>query len=188
MPLLVSPRGTTDVPRLTTFVWHSSAYATAYEIQVALDQAFQFIYVDTTLADTTKTLSTPLDPSTVFYWHVCGVDSGGASPYSAVSAFTTGTLLDVKEANTYPKEFALFQNYPNPFNPSTSHQLSVSSKQFGNVEGVQRFLEEMCRRLLKGSSLPGLIRRHLTDHALAAESIFTGFRPEHLRQPKNYCL
>jgi endo-1,4-beta-xylanase len=129
VPLLVTPRSATGVPRLTTFVWQSSAYATTYEIQVALDQAFQFIYVDTTLADTTKTLSTPLDPSTVFYWHVRGVDSGGVSPYSAVSAFTTGTLLDVKEANTYPKEFALFQNYPNPFNPSTviNYQLAVNS-------------------------------------------------------------
>ncbi|MGA9407722.1 MAG: endo-1,4-beta-xylanase [Bacteroidota bacterium] len=129
VPLLVSPRSTTDQARVSTYIWQSSAYAITYELQVALDQAFQFVVVDTTVADTTATPSAQLDPNTMFYWRVCGIDSAGAGPYSSVYHFTTGTLLAVKEGNTLPKEFALLQNYPNPFNPTTviSYQLPVNS-------------------------------------------------------------
>ncbi len=129
VPLLVSPRSTTNQARVSTYIWQSSAYAQTYELQVALDQAFQFVVVDTTVADTTATPSTQLDPNTVFYWRVCGIDSAGAGQYSSISHFITGTLLDVEVGETLPKEFALLQNYPNPFNPTTmiGYQLPVNS-------------------------------------------------------------
>ena len=129
VPLLVSPRSTTNQARVSTYIWQSSAYAMTYELQVALDQAFQSVVIDTTVADTTATPSIQLDPNTVFYWRVCGIDSVGAGQYSSISHFTTGTLLDVKIGNALPKEFTLSQNYPNPFNPTTmiSYQLPVNS-------------------------------------------------------------
>ena len=129
LPILISPGIITNAPRLPTYQWHSAIHATSYELQVALDFEFQLMIVDTTTADTTATPSTVLDDTLGFYWRVCGIDSAGAGQYSAVSFFTTGTLLDVKGASTNPKVFALYQNYPNPFNPTTviSYQLAVNS-------------------------------------------------------------
>ena len=128
-PILISPGIIKNAPRLPTYKWHPGLYATSYELQVALDFEFQLLVVDTTVTDTTATPSSVLDDTTGFYWRVCGIDSAGAGQYSAVSYFTTGTLLDVKGSSTTPREFALFQNYPNPFNPTTviSYQLAVNS-------------------------------------------------------------
>jgi len=107
----------------------SALHATTYELQVALDFEFQLVIVDTTTTDTTAAPSTVLDDTLGFYWRVCGIDSAGAGQYSAVSFFTTGTLLDVKGASTNPKAFALYQNYPNR-QPDTviSYQIPVTGK------------------------------------------------------------
>ena len=128
-PVLISPGLIKNAPKLPTFKWHPALYATSYDLQVALDFEFQLLVVDTTVTDTTATPSSVLDDTTEFYWRVWGIDSAGAGQYSAVSHFTTGTLLDVKEVTIDPKQFALQQNYPNPFNPSTviSYQLPVNS-------------------------------------------------------------
>lgn len=128
-PVVFSPRSTANVARKTTFVWYSSLYAMSYRLQVALDQGFSTVIIDTAATDTTATLKTPLDSTTIYYWRVAAMDTAGMSPYSAVAHFTTGTLLAVKEANASPKDFALLQNYPNPFNPTTviGYQLPVNS-------------------------------------------------------------
>ena len=129
-PALVSPRSTTSESRLTTFVWRSSATATAYHMQIATDNAFLAVIRDTIVVDTTMILSTPLNATTIYYWHVCSRNAGGEGNYSSASHFTTGTLLAVSEfVKGVPKEFTLSQNYPNPFNPTTkiSYQLPVNS-------------------------------------------------------------
>ena len=129
VPSLVAPGNITNAPRRPTFTWHSSLRATSYELQVALDSAFQFVLVDTTVADTTAAPSTVLDDTTIFYWRVSGIDSAGAGPFSAVSQFTTGTLVAVRNVGSIPNGYALSQNYPNPFNPTTmiDYQSPVNS-------------------------------------------------------------
>jgi endo-1,4-beta-xylanase len=129
VPILVSPGVISNAPRRPTFVWNSALHATTYDLQVALDNQFQLVLVDTTVADTTATPGTILDATTVMYWRVCGIDSAGSGPYSSIGHFTTGTAVAVKEAENFPREFALYQNYPNPFNPTTviSYQLPVNS-------------------------------------------------------------
>ena len=128
-PLLVSPGVISNAPRRPTFVWRPALHATSYDLQVALDNQFQLVLVDTTVTDTSSTPSTILDATTIMYWRVCGIDSAGSGPYSAISHFTTGTAVGVKERETSLREFALYQNYPNPFNPTTviSYQLAVNS-------------------------------------------------------------
>ncbi len=138
VPLLVSPRSTTNMPKLPTFVWQSSLHATTYELQVALDNQFQLVLVDTTVADTTATPSTVLDDTTIFYWRVSGIDSAGPGPFSSTGHFTTGTLLAVKGAASVLKGILTLPELSESVQSEYSHQLSVSSKQFGNVEGVQR--------------------------------------------------
>jgi Secretion system C-terminal sorting domain len=39
----------------------------------------------------------------------------------------TFTIVDVKDRNELPKQYALHQNYPNPFNPSTTIKYSIPS-------------------------------------------------------------
>ncbi|HTR82463.1 MAG TPA: endo-1,4-beta-xylanase [Bacteroidota bacterium] len=128
-PVLISPINIFNAPKLEKFTWHSALHAASYELQVALDNAFELVLVDTTTADTTASPSTALDDTTRFYWRVCGIDSAGPGSYSVIGQFTTGTVLAVREEGILPKGFALSQNYPNPFNPSTmiSYQLPVNS-------------------------------------------------------------
>jgi len=128
-PSLVSPRSITNSAKKPTYIWQSALHAVTYELQVALDNQFQLVLADTTVADTTATPSTVLDDSTIFYWRVCGIDSAGAGPFSSAGYFTTGLLLGVKDAGNILREFALSQNYPNPFNPATmiSYQLPINS-------------------------------------------------------------
>ncbi len=120
-PVLVSPvGGVKSVPRRTTFKWNACPNATKYRLQVASDTNFTSVVFDTTLADTSKMLSTGLSASTKHYWRVSASDTGGTSPY-ATASYTTGTGLDgIDEQTGLPKEFALYQNYPNPFNPTTT--------------------------------------------------------------------
>ena len=128
-PVLVSPGVISNAPRMPSFVWNSALHATSYDLQVALDNQFQLVLVDTAVADTTATPSTILDATTIMYWRVGGIDSAGSGPYSSIGHFTTGTEVAVKGEEVVPNVFALYQNYPNPFNPTTmiSYQLARRS-------------------------------------------------------------
>ena len=119
-PTLISPANdTTGAPRRARLRWHSSTNAAEYHLYISGAADFSSLAFDTTMVDTSVTLSNPLQASTKYYWYVSASDTAGSS-YSDTLAFTTGTGIDaVNDADGVPKVFALFQNYPNPFNPST---------------------------------------------------------------------
>ncbi len=124
-PALISPVSTAGEPRNPRLVWHPSASALSYRVQVATTGGFTTTVVDTTVTDTLHQLS-PLNANARYYWRVTAANDSGSSSY-AVAVFTTGDLIQgVEETSEAPLTFALEQNYPNPFNPGTSIGYTVA--------------------------------------------------------------
>jgi hypothetical protein len=90
-PTHVSPaNAATSVAVTVPLVWRSLSGATAYRLQVATTAGFTggTIVKDTTLTDTTKTLS-GLGYLTQYFWHVAGQVGGSWGDYATAWSFTT---------------------------------------------------------------------------------------------------
>ncbi len=105
-PVLVSPPdGATGVTVPVTFVWHLSATAVSYRLQVATDSLFTtIIYNDSTITDTTKTVS-GLPQLALLFWRVSAKNPGGTSAYSAMWRFTTAALNPSLSIKVYLEGF-----------------------------------------------------------------------------------
>lgn len=119
-PLLVGPNGTLGELRNPLLLWHSTALADSYRVQLSTARAFTSIAMDTIVADTTFQLG-KLAANSRFYWRVSALNTYGSSEFSAPAWFETGVQSSVEEAPARsPELFELAQNYPNPFNPATT--------------------------------------------------------------------
>lgn len=133
-PTLVSPVGTSGVPRNPLLVWRFAATTISYRFQVATNLGFSSIVVDSTIADTLCRLN-PLAANTRYYWRVSASNDSGTSVNSATAFFITGDqIVDVEESAESPVDFALYQNYPNPFNPTTRIEYSVPEKGYVSLK------------------------------------------------------
>ena len=90
-PVLVSPaNGAAGIPTTALFVWRNVGGASAYGLQVASDSLFGsgFVFSDSTLADTSRSVS-GLSPASTYFWRVRAKSSGSFGPYSEVRRFST---------------------------------------------------------------------------------------------------
>ena len=89
-PSLVSPaNGASSVPAPTALVWNSALTATGYRLQVSSNSGFTALVVDdSTITDTTKTVSGLINQTT-YYWRVRTINAAGGSQFSASRSFTT---------------------------------------------------------------------------------------------------
>jgi hypothetical protein len=75
-----------------TFIWGSSKpYVTQYLIEIAYDSLMRNMIVTSTTSDTTYTLKTCADHSSI-YWRVQAVNRSGAGDFSSTSVFMTSIL------------------------------------------------------------------------------------------------
>jgi hypothetical protein len=89
--MLLSPNdAAVNAPRLASFSWRPVSNAGSYQFQVATDHDFVHLAVnDSALAETSRTLSSPLDYGTTYLWRVRGRNAGGNGAWSEIRRFTT---------------------------------------------------------------------------------------------------
>jgi hypothetical protein len=88
---LVAPEDkAVHVHRIPGFSWNAQSTATAYQLQIATDEAFSELVVnDSALTETSRTLSSPLEFGSTYFWRVRGRNAGGNGAWSEVRSFTT---------------------------------------------------------------------------------------------------
>lgn len=170
-PAALYPHGNTGVARKATFVWHTSAFATTYRVQVGTDTLFSSFVVDTSLSDTSLVLSSPLAATTRYAWRVRGADAAGTSSYSTALTFTTGTLLSIEEPRGNPREFSLLQNFPNPFNPTTTIRFALP-KETRVLLVVYSILGERVMTIVDGVRPAGIYEERFDATAVASGVFF----------------
>jgi hypothetical protein len=148
------PLDTTLTVDTLEFIWNSSVYADYYlfELYYADDMANP-VYVDSTVADTSYLVSTPLDDS-VYAWRVKGGNANGWGPYSELWSFTVDASASAGEPVNIPSVFRLHQNIPNPFNPATRLSFNISENSDAIIE-IYNVLGQKVDKIELNSLSPG---------------------------------
>ncbi len=102
-PVLASPpNGSSGLSSPTTFLWHG--VASFFEVQLSEDPSFGSSFGDSSITDTSKSLS-GLDSTVTYYWRVRGKNAYGWGAYSAPWRFII--RLSVTETTTVSKGWNL---------------------------------------------------------------------------------
>jgi hypothetical protein len=125
-PNLAKPdSGVSDVVRPIIFAWDSATAADSYRIQVATDQSFGTVLVDSQIVGTSVTIDSLGQSAPYYWWRVEGRNNMGWGEFSQARPFSLSTT-SVAPGSEIPLRFALQQNYPNPFNPTTRIRYTIA--------------------------------------------------------------
>jgi uncharacterized repeat protein (TIGR01451 family) len=120
-------------PDFAGLYWHAAEpEIDAYGFQLASDELFTQILMDSVLTDTTITLH-DLYFDTEYWWRVRAKNAAGWGPFSDARMFRT---MDVGTERylDLPDTFFIGQNYPNPFNPVTQIQFGLPTNAYVKLE------------------------------------------------------
>ncbi|MEX2478709.1 MAG: YCF48-related protein [Gracilimonas sp.] len=117
--LLTPENEAEDVELDVIFEWDNGEHAESYRIQLADDDMFESIIVDSTIVETEFTPMEDLESDAGYFWRVRGENSDKTGEWSDTFTFNTALATSNENLGNIPKEFTLGQNYPNPFNPTT---------------------------------------------------------------------
>ncbi|MFA6570675.1 MAG: M6 family metalloprotease domain-containing protein [Bacteroidota bacterium] len=123
-----------NVQRASALVWNSTEGADYYSIQIAKDEYFNEIVIDSTgLNDTTCTLL-KLNLRTDYYWRVSAVKNGaGTTHWSMQRKFTTDAFDAVEEPNEVNNSLQ-FEIYPNPVKETASLVFTLTEPACVSIE------------------------------------------------------
>lgn len=111
-------------PDFVELFWHAAEpEIDAYGFQLAADELFTQITMDSVLTDTTIAAS-GLSPDTGYWWRVRAKNAAGWGHFSETRMFRTMDV-SVELLSERPDNFFIEQNYPNPFNPVTQIQFGL---------------------------------------------------------------
>ena len=106
---------------LVNLRWLPNSEEVWYRIQLATDDQFATLLLDTTNVTQTDCRVFSLSPATTFFWRVRAENKAGAGPWSKVWKFTTLPVVGVAaDRHPAPAGIVLEQNYPNPFHDHTT--------------------------------------------------------------------
>ena len=92
-PTLIEPvDGAVDVASVPTLSWSAVSGTSEYTIEVATDSSMLSVIYSGSSQTTSHTLTTALDQSSRYFWHVLPVNPCGEGSPSAVFEFTTGAV------------------------------------------------------------------------------------------------
>jgi hypothetical protein len=117
-----------DITLAPEFSWREVAGAEHYRFQLATDDEFSMLVIDTEITDNNPYVPVQeLELQTSYFWRVRATIDGTEADWSRTWTFRTQTPSSA-ETGDVPAEFRLYGNYPNPFNPATTirYDLPVS--------------------------------------------------------------
>lgn len=103
-----------------------------YQFELASDEMFSSVQVDSVLSNTSVALD-ELSVQSTYWWRVRAQNEIGWGIFSDPESFTF-ILTNTSPSGDIPQEYTLSQNYPNPFNPSTIIEFALPEP--GDVELV----------------------------------------------------
>ncbi len=144
VPSLLSPSdGENSVQIDPTLKWANANYASFFRAQIAVNDNFSNLTLDTNNITQTFLNLYNLKINTTYYWRIKSYNGAGQSSWSAASKFTTEDSLEISRG-PYQNSFELEQNYPDPFNNSTVIQFKLPQK-----SNVLLFISDIMGRQVK---------------------------------------
>lgn len=158
-PELISPpNGIADLPMTVLLTWKEAERATTYQVQVSTQSDFSVLRTDHTGISAMNLTLMNLQPQTLYYWRVRGLNDAGPSPFGEVWQFRTGVVTSVERlGGELPEKFTLAQNYPNPFNPETTIEFALPEGSYLNLM-VTDYLGRRVATLHNGQLAGGVYR------------------------------
>lgn len=112
-------------PEEIEFSWlEGEPYIHHYQFELATDEDFNEVVVDSVLEETTLTLENLNEEYDQYWWRVRAENDLGWGEYST-RTFELETASSTERLAETPQEYSLDQNYPNPFNPVTSIEYQI---------------------------------------------------------------